>query len=128
MNELATATAYPDNHFPTMPFDRAGDYLRSTMNEHITHLWTQGNLADNPDIAQKWYIARYRLVQLIFEYCIDDAGPFLPYCDVMRPSNMVINPKTLRITALLDVEFTNAMPAQFTYDPPWWLFLSGPDM
>lgn len=43
----------------------------------------------------------------------------------MRPSNMLINPKTLRITALLDVEFTNAMPAQFTYDPPWWLLMSG---
>lgn len=35
---------------------------------------------------------------------------------------------TLRITAVLDFEFTNSMPAQFTYDPPWWLLLRGPDM
>ncbi|KAL5316662.1 hypothetical protein ACEPPN_015711 [Leptodophora sp. 'Broadleaf-Isolate-01'] len=32
------------------------------------------------------------------------------------------------ITAVLDFEFTNAMPAQFAYDPPWWLLLLGPDM
>ena len=41
---------------------------------------------------------------------------------------MLVNPETLRITAVLDFEFTNAMPAQFTYDPPWWLLLSGPEM
>ena len=31
---------------------------------------------------------------------------------------MLVDPKTLRIIAVLDLEFTNAMPAQFTYDPP----------
>ena len=28
----------------------------------------------------------------------------------------------------MDFELTNAMPAQFTYDPHWWLLLLGPDM
>lgn len=46
----------------------------------------------------------------------------------MQPSNMLVDPATLRITAVLDFEFTNSMPAQFTYDPPWWLLLRGPDM
>jgi hypothetical protein len=41
---------------------------------------------------------------------------------------MLIDPETLRITAILDFEFTNAMPAEFTYDPPWWLLLSGPEL
>ena len=41
---------------------------------------------------------------------------------------MLAHPDTLRITAVLDFEFTNAMPAQFAYDPPWWLLLLGPDM
>jgi hypothetical protein len=41
---------------------------------------------------------------------------------------MLVDPDTLRITALLDFEFTNTMPAQFAYDPPWWLLLLGPDM
>ncbi|KAM4059667.1 phosphotransferase enzyme family protein [Hirsutella rhossiliensis] len=41
---------------------------------------------------------------------------------------MPVHPETLQITAVLDFEFTNAMPAQFTYDPPWWLLLSGPEV
>ncbi|KAJ8604141.1 hypothetical protein MRB53_041939 [Persea americana] len=41
---------------------------------------------------------------------------------------MLIDPETLKISAVLDFEFTNAMPAQFTYDPPWWLLLSGPEV
>jgi hypothetical protein len=39
---------------------------------------------------------------------------------------MFAHPETLRITAVLDFEFTNTMPAQFAYDPPWWLLLLSP--
>lgn len=46
----------------------------------------------------------------------------------MQPANMLIDPNTLRITAVLDLEFTNSMPAQFTCDLPWWLLLRGPDV
>ncbi|KAH7317227.1 hypothetical protein BKA65DRAFT_515597 [Rhexocercosporidium sp. MPI-PUGE-AT-0058] len=128
MNELATVAGYPDDQFPTAPFDSANNYLRSVANEHLTHLWTQRNLADDPKIAQERFIARHQFAQLISKYCVDDAGPFIPFCDDLRPSNMLVNPETLCITALLDFEFTNTMPAQFTYDPPWWLLLSGPEM
>jgi hypothetical protein len=128
MNELSTVTGYPDDQFPTTPFDRASDYFRSVANEHLTHLWTQRNLADDPEIARSRYIARHGFAQLIPKYCIDDTGPFIPFCDDMRPSNILVNPETFRIMAVLDLEFTNAMPAQFTYDPPWWLLLSGPEM
>jgi hypothetical protein len=40
---------------------------------------------------------------------------------------MLIDPKTLRITAVLDLEFTNSMPGQYSSEPPWWLLLAGPD-
>jgi hypothetical protein len=40
---------------------------------------------------------------------------------------MLVDPKTLRITGVIDFEYTNAMPAQFAYDPPWWLLLDGPE-
>ncbi|POR32977.1 Uncharacterized protein TPAR_06806 [Tolypocladium paradoxum] len=128
MNELATVAGYPDDQFPTSTFNRASDYLRSVANEHLTHLWTQRNLADDPEIAQARFIARHRLAQLIPKYCIDNTGPFIPFCDDLRPSNILVHPETLQITAVLDFEFTNAMPAQFTYDPPWWLLLSGPEV
>ncbi len=128
MNELATSTGYPIDRFPTAPFNRASDYFRSVANEHLIHLQTQRNLADDAEDAQRRFIARHRFAQLISTYCIDDAGPFKVFCDDMQPSNMLVDPDTLRITAVLDFEFTNTMPAQFAYDPPWWLLLLGPDM
>jgi hypothetical protein len=39
---------------------------------------------------------------------------------------MLVDPETMEITAVLDWEFTNAMPAQFSHDPPWWLLLADP--
>jgi hypothetical protein len=64
---------------------------------------------------------------MISRYCLEDS-PFELYCDDLQPTNMLADPETLKVTAVLDFEFTNAMPAQFAYDPPWWLLLSGPDM
>ncbi|KAK4073570.1 hypothetical protein Purlil1_13012 [Purpureocillium lilacinum] len=127
MNELATVAGYPEDRFPTSTFGHASDYFSSVSQEHLTHLLTQRNLADDQEIARARFLARHRFAQLIPKYCISDSGPFLPFCDDLRPSNMLIDPKTLKITAVLDLEFTNAMPAQFTYDPPWWLLLSGPE-
>lgn len=31
---------------------------------------------------------------------------------------MLVNPQTMHITAVLDFEFVNTMPAQFVYDLP----------
>lgn len=128
MNELVTVSGNPADKWPTTPFDRTSDYLASLANEHLTHLWTQRNLADDPDIAQNRFIARHRFKQLISKYYPTENEPFILFCDDMRPSNMLIDPKTLQITAVLDLEFTNAMPAGFSYDPPWWLLLSGPEV
>ncbi|KAG9770220.1 hypothetical protein ABEF93_006323 [Exophiala dermatitidis] len=130
MNELATVTRFPEDQFPTEPFDRTSDYFKSVAKEHLTHLWTQRNVADSPEIARGRFIARHRMLNLIPKYCVDesDAGPFIPFCDDLRPSNMLVDPETYRITAVFDFEFTNAMPAQFAYDPPWWLLLSGPEV
>lgn len=126
MNELATVSGCPDDHFPTTTFDSTSDYLKSVARQHLDHVWAQRNIADDPEIAQARFIARRQLPSLIPKYCIHDTGPFLLFCDDMRPSNMLVNPETLEITAMLDFEFTNAMPTQFTYDPPWWLLISGP--
>jgi hypothetical protein len=128
MNELATVSGYPIDKFPTAQFASVKEYFQNLANEHLIHLRTQRNLTDDPEDAQKRFIARHRFKQLIPQYCIEDTGPFKPFCDDLQPSNMLADPKTLQITAVLDFEFTNAMPAQFAYDPPWWLLLLGPDM
>ncbi|KAH8702979.1 hypothetical protein GQ44DRAFT_783020 [Phaeosphaeriaceae sp. PMI808] len=128
-NELQTVVSnYSINGYPTTPFTSAKAFLYSLTDEHLIHFQTQRNLANNREDAKKRFIARHRFKQLISRYCIDDTGPFKPYCDDLQPSNMLADPDTLRITAVLDFEFTNAMPVQFAYDPPWWLLLLGPDM
>jgi hypothetical protein len=128
MNELATVSGYPTDKFPAAPFASANEYFHNLADEHLTHLWAQRNLADDPEDAKKRFIARHQFKRLISKFCIDDAGPFKPFCDDMQPSNMLIDEKTFEITAVLDIEFTNITPAQFAYDPPWWLLLLGPDM
>jgi hypothetical protein len=128
INELATVSGYPIDKFPTAQFASANEYFQNLANEYLIHLRTQRNLTDNPEDAQRQFIARYRFKQLILQYCIEDAGPFKPFCNDLQPSNMLVDPKTLQITAVLDFEFTNTIPAQFVYDPPWWLLLLGPDI
>ncbi|KAH9904153.1 hypothetical protein F4778DRAFT_770636 [Xylariomycetidae sp. FL2044] len=122
MNELATGTGYPTNELPAVPFHRASDYFQSVSNQRLLHLQTQQNLARDEADVRRLFVARHRFKQLVPEYFIDDAGPFKLFCDDMRPANMMIDLSTLRLTA----GFTNSMPAQFTYDPPWWLLLKAP--
>ena len=140
MNELATNTGYPADQFPNAPFTSANDYFHAIADQHMLHLQTQRNLSKSNDEAdvRRRFVARHQFRQLIAKYCAaeDDnnttttgaGGPFRLFCDDMRPANMLVDPDTLRITALLDFEFTNSAPTQFTYDPPWWLLLRGPDM
>lgn len=127
LNELAAVARYPTEAFPAAPFDSTGQYFQNLADEHLTHLSTQQNLADDPVDAERRFIARHRFKQLIPRYCLNDA-PFKPFCDDLQPSNMLIDEETHQITAVLGLEFTNIVPAQFTFDPPWWLLLLGPDM
>ncbi|KAG9229911.1 hypothetical protein BJ875DRAFT_537459 [Amylocarpus encephaloides] len=108
MNEVVSFAGFPAEHFTTMA--------------------TQHTVAhDARDITWGRYVARHCFAQLIPTYgLIDDAGAHRLFCDDMRPSNMLVNPETMEITALLDFEFTNVMPAQFAYDLPWWLLLRDP--
>lgn len=127
MNELATTAFYPVDKFPIAPFKSVSGYFKSLTHEHMTHLWTQRNLSSNPKDAEERYVTRHLFAQLVDKYCVDNGGPFKLFCDDLRPQNILVDPKTLRITAVLDLEFTNAMPSQYSSEPPWWLLLAGPD-
>jgi aminoglycoside phosphotransferase (APT) family kinase protein len=129
MNEVVSFAGFPAEHFTTMPvFDRSSNYFTARAQCLQIHLETQRTAAyDAKDITWGRYVARHCFAKLIPTYgMIDDVGPHRLFCDDMRPSNMLINPETMEITALLDFEFTNVMPAQFAYDLPWWLILRDP--
>jgi hypothetical protein len=127
MNELATTAFYPVDKFPTAPFGSASEYFRSLVSEQKTHLWTQRNLCGSPVEARSRYVSRHLFAQSVERYCIDDRGPFKLFCDDFRSQNILVDPITHRIKAVLDLEFTNAMPSQYASEPPWWLLLVGPD-
>ncbi|KID96856.1 phosphotransferase enzyme family protein, partial [Metarhizium majus ARSEF 297] len=127
MNELATTAFYPLDKFATDPFESASGYFRHLSYENLTHLFTQRNLSSTTSEAEEQYVARHLFARLVNKHCICDNGPFKLFCDDLRPQNILVDPKSLRITAVLDLEFTNAMPSQFASDPPWWLLLVGPD-
>jgi hypothetical protein len=129
MNEVVGFAGFPADYFTTMSsFPRSSDYFAARAQCLQAHLETQRNIAfEDGDITWNRYIARHCFGKLIpMHGIVDDSGPFRIFCDDLRPSNMLVNPKTMRITALLDFEFTNAMPAQFAYDLPWWLILQPP--
>ncbi|KAH7361277.1 putative altered inheritance of mitochondria protein 9, mitochondrial, partial [Pyrenochaeta sp. MPI-SDFR-AT-0127] len=129
MNEMAvTVSNYPVDTFPAAPFQTTKEYLTYQSDENLTHFRVQRNLAGDAGDAKRRYIARHRFRQLIPQYCMDNNGPFKLFCDDLQPSNMLADPETLKVHAILDWEFTHAMPAQFSHDPPWWLLLKGPDM
>jgi hypothetical protein len=95
------------------------------------------------DFEQAAYIARHRfLARLGFEKLAKhlcsvsseeesedegSSGPFVPFNTDFDPRNMLVNAETGEITGLIDVEFTNAMPAAFARDPPLWLLGVGPE-
>ncbi|KAF1911345.1 putative altered inheritance of mitochondria protein 9, mitochondrial, partial [Ampelomyces quisqualis] len=129
MNEMAVSVSnYPVDTFPATPFQTTRAFLEYQSDENLTHLRVQRNLANGPTDLKRRYIARQNFRHLIPKYCTDNTGPFKLFCDDLQPSNMLADPLTLKVHAILDWEFTHAMPAQFSSDPPWWLILKGPDM
>jgi hypothetical protein len=129
MNEMAvTVLKYPVETFPSGPIRTTREYLEYQSDENLAHLGVQRNLINDQKDAKRRDIARHRFRQLISKFCMNDHGPFKLFCDNLQPSNMLADPETLKVNAILDWEFTHAMPSQFSYDPPWWLILKGPDM
>ncbi|KND88684.1 hypothetical protein TOPH_06710 [Tolypocladium ophioglossoides CBS 100239] len=112
MNELVAYTGFPEGNLPSEPFNCASEYFRQRADELWTHLYTQRKICETKEAARQMFIARRRLADLIPKYCIDDDKPlFRLFSDDFGPFNMLADPETLRITAVLDFEVANAMPA-----------------
>jgi len=127
MNEMAvTVLNFPLDTFPTSPFQTTKELLDYQSDENLANLRVQRNLCRDEEVARRRYIARHRIRQLIPKFCKDNHGPFKLYCDDLQPGNIIVDPETYKIQGILDWEWTHAMPAQFSYDPPWWLILKGP--
>ncbi|KAL5338014.1 kinase-like domain-containing protein [Aspergillus crustosus] len=100
---------------------------------HITHLIDQRNDAvDSAEDCRRKLVARYLFRKLAREHRLTkqwaafNKGPFKLWCDDFRPGNILLN-KELKITAVVDWEFTYAAPVEFSFAPPWWLLIEKPE-
>ncbi|KAK4123524.1 hypothetical protein N657DRAFT_655932 [Parathielavia appendiculata] len=121
-------TGFPHSHLPTTPFPTATPFLHSLTETHLRHFQSQRNLCQDGQNVRKRFIARRKLQHFLPKCTTQKDDPSPLFNDDLQPTNILINPSTLKITGIIDWEFTNAMPAQFIHDPPWSLLLRGPNV
>lgn len=125
VNELVTTTGIPASALPDGPFDKSSDYFHAVAQYHWARLVAQRNAICDAEDARRQYIACRGFAELIKQYC-DQEDSFFLFMDDSHATNILADPDTWKITAVLDLEFTNSMPAQYAYDVPSWLLLHGP--
>jgi len=138
MNSLMEFTDMTPALLPSQPYSTSKEWYSALADMHLAQLTFQHNDAvRDEDEARDKYVARQLFRQLAsdgrltsqFKSNEEDHNTTpssLIYCSDLRPSNVLID-KDLRIVGVLDWEFAYAAPAQFSYDPPWWLLLRLPE-
>ncbi|EEH45264.1 uncharacterized protein PADG_01414 [Paracoccidioides brasiliensis Pb18] len=102
-------------------------YFQQLAEQQFLHLKYQRNDAiTDEDDCRKKYVARC-LFRQIAQRVLVQHGRFYLYCDDLRPSNVLVTESDLRVTGVIDWEYTYVAPAEFTYSAPWWLLFESPE-
>ncbi|KFY89793.1 hypothetical protein V500_05492 [Pseudogymnoascus sp. VKM F-4518 (FW-2643)] len=110
------------------PYTTTEAYLDNLVDQH-TRL-----LCENPESVsdEEECYEQYRCLQTIkmltklFVGSVDCNGPFKLFLDDIRFGNILVDPKTFEIKALIDWEFCYTAPREFLNAPPPWL-IPNPD-
>ncbi|CAK7225302.1 hypothetical protein SCUCBS95973_005818 [Sporothrix curviconia] len=126
-------------HWPAQPLESSSAYFDFVKLQQQVQLWDLRNLNDPPEasgpskppdssersaeIARRRFKARYGFSQLVTKFVEAESnlGPFRVFIPDLDSRNMLVDAATGDITGVIDLEFANAMPAQFACDPPLWL-------
>ncbi|CAD6454133.1 29effb58-6cc6-4fe2-8117-77e55d72f4ca [Sclerotinia trifoliorum] len=131
VNELAMKANLAPQHFPTSNsiYTTSVGYFGSLVEQHMAQLRNQRNdCVKDEDDCKKKYIARCLMLRISHYIAMKySTGPFRLFCEDFRPSNIIANTEPFHINAVIDLEFTYAAPAAFTYSAPWWLLLQNPE-
>lgn len=138
MNSLLEFTGYPSTLLPNYMYSSSGDWYSALADMHMAQLIFQYNdaVSDEEDARDK-YVARQLFRRLASDGGFaagpdesdknsSDSNKFRLFSEDLRPSNVLVN-KDLRVVAVIDWEFAYIAPAQFSFDPPWWLLLKTPE-
>ncbi|KAF2276615.1 phosphotransferase family protein [Westerdykella ornata] len=131
MNEMIQLANCPRSELISTTFATSTAYFSAIADMKIMHLTYQPNDAiESPDDCRRKYIGRHLFKKLAIEKSLHDPrfekGPFRLWCDDLRPENILVD-ENCRVLAVIDWEFTYAAPAEFTFNPPWWLLLEAPE-
>ncbi|KNG88819.1 hypothetical protein ANOM_002487 [Aspergillus nomiae NRRL 13137] len=107
MNELMASANLPEEVFPSHTFRSATDYFQALATQHLFHLrLQQRNAVIDEDDCRKKFNARCLFLNIAKNLCVEyPEGPFRLYCDDFRPSNVLIDLDTLRVSGVIDWEF-----------------------
>jgi hypothetical protein len=154
MNNMIRLANIPSAVLPPKDktYKTADEWYVALAEMHIAQLVFQHNdLVFTPDDCRNKYVARQLFWRLArkgrlstFGFADDnwsaqstsqrsrlsrapnDPDSFRLWCDDLRAGNILLN-KDDSIAAIIDWEFSYAGPAQFGFDPPWWLLLEQPE-
>ncbi|KAJ5088849.1 hypothetical protein N7456_012465 [Penicillium angulare] len=131
MNELVRVGGLPRSKIPNKIFGTSSSYIEALAELNMSHLVYQRNDSiESADDCRRKFLARHLFRKLAREKKLTNSslenGPFKMWCDDLRPANVLLD-KGLRITGVIDWEFTYAAPAEFSFAPPWWLLIEQPE-
>ncbi|KAL9102616.1 MAG: hypothetical protein Q9163_002260 [Psora crenata] len=128
MNELVQLGNVPRSQLPSEMFSTASTYMQALADMNFMHLATQRNHAvDSANDCRRKYIARHLVRKLASQSRLNNFETSKLFCGDLRPTNVLVN-EDFKIVGVIDWEFTYAAPADFAYDPPWWLLLDPPEL
>lgn len=136
MNSMLEFSSVSPTLLPSRLYQTSKEWYSALADMHLAQLTFQQNDAvEDEDDARDRYVARQLFRQLAsdgrleseFEVDNHDNEPlFRLYSEDLRPTNVLID-KDDCVVGVIDWEFAYAAPVQFSYDPPWWLLLKGPE-
>ncbi|KND88441.1 hypothetical protein TOPH_07035 [Tolypocladium ophioglossoides CBS 100239] len=136
MNSLVEFAGVSPMLLPSQQYSTSTKWYSAMADMHLAQVTFQHNDAvlDEEDTRDK-YVARQlfrRLAstgRLAIGFDADEyscESMFRLYSEDLRPSNVLID-KDLCVVGVIDWEFAYVAPAQFSFDPPWWLLLKSPE-
>ncbi|POR33713.1 Uncharacterized protein TPAR_06097 [Tolypocladium paradoxum] len=131
MNDIVVHTDAPPSILPSQTYASADEWYSALADMHLAQLAFQHNDAvEDEDDARDKYTARQLFRNLAIEKrLVSDLSRtdgFRLFSEDFRPTNVLLD-KDLRVVGVIDWEFAYAAPAQFSFDPPWWLLLEEPE-
>ncbi|KAI0165358.1 phosphotransferase family protein [Hypoxylon sp. FL1284] len=131
MIDIVVHTSAPASILPSKTYASADEWYDALADMHMAQLaFQQNDAVIDEDDARDKYTGRqlFRRLGIKKRLRPDPSIPddFRLFSEDLRPANVLLD-KEMRIVGVINWEFAYSAPAQFSFDPPWWLLLEEPD-